>query len=83
MNNIAHECNSKHPSTYDLLKEMRTQGILVIYIGFAKEAIFHILFECAITVYTIELVAILTKFFIKDIAEIPNPLLFVFSQVFL
>ena len=49
-----------------------------MYVGFAKEAIFHILFECAITVYSIELLAILTKFFIKDIAEIPNPILFIF-----
>ena len=78
MNKRRNKCNYKRPTTYDLLKQMRAQGDLGMYIGFAKEAIFHILFECAITVYSIELLAILTKFFIKDITEIPNPILFVF-----
>lgn len=78
MKKKGNECDYKRPTTYDLLKQMRAQGDLGMYIGFAKEAIFHILFECAITVYSIELLAILTKFFIKDIAEIPNPILFIF-----
>lgn len=68
----------KRPTRYDLINQMRAQGDLGMYIGFAKEAIFHILFECAITVYSIELLAILTKFFIKDVTEIPNPILFIF-----
>ncbi len=83
MDNIKNECEHKRLTTYDLLEQMRTQGDLGMYIGFAKEAIFHILFECAITVYSMELIAMLSRFFIKDITKIQNPLLLIFLPSFL
>lgn len=69
---------TKSLSRYEMLRKLNENGDLNTYFDFGKEGIFHIVFESIITVYLLELMATLSKFFLIDPTYLPNPILYVF-----
>ena len=63
--------------SYEMLSKLNKEDFNAFY-DFGKEGIFHIVFESIITVYLLELLATLSRFFLIDPTNLPNPILYVF-----
>lgn len=63
--------------SYEMLSKLNKEDFNAFF-DFGKEGIFHIVFESIITVYLLELLATLSKFFLIDPTNLPNPILYVF-----
>lgn len=62
---------------YGRLKALNRQGYLPLVLRFAKVNMFHITVECLISVYMLELFAVLSRFYLSDPTDIPSLLLLV------
>ena len=63
--------------SYEMLSKLNKEDFNAFY-DFGKAGIFHIVFESIITVYLLELLATLSRFFLIDPTNLPNPILYVF-----
>ena len=59
-------------SFYDKISYISKEGYLPFVINFSKVTIFSVTFECLLSVYILEIFAIMTKFFLVDPTSIPK-----------
>lgn len=64
---------------YERIVYLTKNGYLPFILRFSKVTVFHIVLECLISTYALELFALLTCFCIKDPTELPQLLAFILS----